>query len=253
MATQRRASSRPPIDVALPERTTLDRLGRDDLLDMLEGGREVVACQRALRQSGDSVVGALLRDVPMFFQWQHYPEGDAYDPASGSQYYYHAHPAGQRPGEHGHFHTFLRAAGMTADMAPATHDGETPWPSGDAALSHIVAISIDMRGRPTALFTVNRWVTGDAWYAAGDVCRMVDRFDVDRVLPTRTVDRWVSAMVRLFRPLVKDLVRERDVVMAAWRAIHGNDAFEDRNLEVVSQSPISVRRHMTQIRAALIG
>ena len=43
-------------------------------------------------------------------------------------------------------------------------------------VSHLIAIAIDFRGEPIRLFTTNRWVTGETWYRAEDVTRMLDRF-----------------------------------------------------------------------------
>ncbi|HSR70967.1 MAG TPA: hypothetical protein VLL72_01180, partial [Kiloniellales bacterium] len=80
---------------------------------MAEAGRAVVEAHRVLARTGDNVVGELLRDHDTFYEWDHYPPGDVYDRESHAQYYYHAHPPEQRfPGEHGHFHTFLRPKGM---------------------------------------------------------------------------------------------------------------------------------------------
>lgn len=59
-------------------------------------------------------------------------------------------------------------------------------------------------------------------------------------------------MVGLFRPLVKDLVRERDLVVAAWRAAHPDqDVFEDKNLEIVSSADISVEKQISRLRVLL--
>jgi len=60
-----------------------------------------------------------LRGGGVFYEWNHYPEGDVYDPDSHAQYYYHAHPPQLRGGdEHGHFHTFLRPRGMPSGTMP---------------------------------------------------------------------------------------------------------------------------------------
>ncbi|MBC6439790.1 MAG: hypothetical protein GDA49_05135 [Rhodospirillales bacterium] len=104
-------------------------------------------------------------------------------------------PKDQRPGEHGHFHTFLRTSGMKRGVEPIPYDGDATWP-------------------------VNRWITG---------------------------------MVRLFQPLVKDLIRERDLAVDARHRSHPGDVYEDKGLEVTSQSPISVEKQITRLRALLAG
>src|SRR5262245_54576306 len=93
-------------------------LGRARLEAMLDAGREVKNCMRVLAKEGGNVVAELLRDAPSFYEWDHYPKGDVYDRVTHAQYYYHAHPEHERPGEHGHFHTFLRPAGMPRGIKP---------------------------------------------------------------------------------------------------------------------------------------
>ena len=233
------------------EETRLENLGRDHLKDMLEAGRDVLECHRVLRRTNDNIVGELLRDSGTFYQWRHYPKGDVFDRSSHSQYYYHAHPKAQRSGEHGHFHTFLRATGMKRGVESVPYEGEAVWPSHSEALSHLIAVSMDSKGFAIGLFTVNRWVTGEAWYAAEDVCDMVNSFEIDHARPSWPVNRWITGMLRLFRPLVKDLVRERDRVVERWRLDHPGDVFEDKKLEITSQQGISVEKQVARIRALL--
>ncbi|MDA0220970.1 MAG: hypothetical protein O3B22_15555 [Proteobacteria bacterium] len=252
MAQATTARSRPPIEIDHPPRTALESLDRETLSAMLEAGKEVLECYRVLKKTGDNIVGELLRNAGTFYQWQHYPKGDVYDRDNGSQFYYHAHPKSSRPGEHGHFHTFLRASGMPRGIEPVPYGGDAVWPLGADSLSHLVAISMDKKGFPTGLFTVNRWVTGDAWYKAQDVSAMVDRFVIDHAQPSWPVNRWITGMVGLYRPLVKDLVRERDAVVAAWREAHPDqDVFEDKNLEITSVADITVERQIVRLRALL--
>jgi hypothetical protein len=252
MTAHAEAEAPPLPDIDLPPRTPLEALPRDELEAMLAAGKEVLECTRVLKKTGDNIVGELLRDAGTFYQWQHYPKGDIYDRDSGSQFYYHAHPKTNRPGEHGHFHTFLRASGMPKGMEPVPYAGDAVWPLGADSLSHLVAISMDPKGVPIGLFTVNRWVTGDAWYAAADVNAMVDRFEIDHAQPSWPVNRWITAMVGLFRPLVKDLVVERDLTMAAWQAARpGTDIYEDKSIEIVSVADISVARQISRLRALL--
>ncbi len=86
-----------------------DTLPRESLEPMLAAGEEIQECYRVLAKTGDNIVGELLRHQGTFYEWNHYPKGDIFDHATHSQYFYHAHVKGQRKGEYGHFHTFLRA------------------------------------------------------------------------------------------------------------------------------------------------
>ncbi|MCH7888171.1 MAG: hypothetical protein IIA00_02715 [Proteobacteria bacterium] len=231
---------------------TLQELPRDELETMVAAGAEVLECYRVLVKSGDNIVREVLRGQGTFTQWDHYPKGDAYDHETHSQYFYHAHPTELRGGEHGHFHTFLRAKGMPKDAAPAPYDGKVEWPGGGDALSHLIGISMDAKGYPTTLFSTNRWVTGETWYAARDVCAMLDRFVIDHARPSWPTNRWITAMLRLFGPQIRELVAARDDTVAAWREEHPNrDVFEDRELEITSRLDISVDDQIAGVRAAL--
>lgn len=229
-------------------RHTLRDVSKAELVRMAEAGGEVRHCEAALARGGDNPVGELLRGCEAFYEWSHYPADDVYDPTTHAQYYYHAHPPEERHwAEHGHFHLFVRTKGMPRGVRPVPVTGN----KGDD-LCHLVAVSMDRHGRPVRLFTVNRWVTGETWYAARDVIALLDRFDVGVVRPNWVVNRWLTALVRLFRPRIAALIRERDEAIARWRASHpGTDVFEDRALEVTSWDKIDVVRQIGQVAAAL--
>lgn len=232
------------------ETSPLTALGRERLEAMRTAGEEILECRRVLLKGGLNVVGEMLRGQGEFVEYEHYPADDVFDAETHAQYYYHAHRGSE--GEHGHFHTFLRAPGMPDGVAPVTYGGEEPWPSGDEALSHLIAVSMDAYGEPIGLFTVNRWVTGDAWYAAADVIRMLERFDIDHANPSWPANRWLGAMLRLFRPQIEALVLARDVAVADWVRSHpAVDVFEDRELEITSQIAISVEEQIAAVAAAL--
>lgn len=228
----------------------LAALPRVRLEGMRAAGDEILECYRVLDKAGLNIVGEILRGCGTFYENEHYPADDVFDGETHSQYYYHAHRGAA--GEHGHFHTFLRAAGMPPGVAPLPHAGAEPWPQGEEALSHLIAISMDAYGFPAALFTVNRWVTGDTWYRAQDVVRMLDRYAIDHAFPSWPVNRWIGAMFRLFRPQMAHLLAQRDAVIADWAQRHPHgDVFEDRALEITSRLPISVEAQIDAVREAL--
>lgn len=226
----------------------LASLPKDRLQRMVDAGADVVECHRVLARTGDNIVGELLKGVETFYEWDHYPAGDVYDQESHAQFYYHAHPQDLRGGEHGHFHTFLRPLGMPSGVGPLALPDFAPPKAANDALSHLIAISMDRYGLPIRLFSTNRWVTGETWYAAEDVTRMLDSFVVDHAQPSWPVNRWISAMIRLFHPQIVQLLERRDARLAEWKAAHPDrNAYEDRELEITSVVDISVD---DQIRAA---
>ncbi len=216
-------------------------------MQMLAAAREISECYRVLQKAGLNVVGEVLRGQGEFVEMEHYPNDDVFDSESHSQYYYHSH----RPeaGEHGHFHTFIRAAGMPKAVTPVDHPlASEVWPEGDEAITHLVGIAMDAWGYPTGLFATNRWVTGESWYEAEDVIAMLDHFSIDHARPSWPVNRWITAMLVLFRPHIEALLHHRDEVILAWQAAYpALDVFEDRRLEITGHLPVSVDAWVTQL------
>ena len=238
--------------VRKPPRINFGALTRDALEVMAAAGREVLECHRVVAKTGGNIVGEVLRGQGTFYEWSHYPKGDVYDSETYSQYYYHAHAAGQREGEHGHFHTFLRPKGMPAGIAPAPVPDFTPPKGDNDALSHLIGVSMNRPGIAIGLFGTNRWVTGETWYKAEDVVAMLDRFEIDHARPSWPANRWIGAMIRLFRPQIVALLRQRDAAMASWQRRHPDDnAYEDRRLEVTSEMKVSVDDQIRHVTAAL--
>lgn len=236
--------------ISPPRVAAMHTLARDRLHAMLAAGEDILECYRVLAKGGLNIVGELLKGQGTFYEYDHFPKGDIYDEEFSSQYYYHAHRAEQ--GEHGHFHTFLRAGAIPAHVEPVPYDGDEPWPSGDEALSHLICISMDARGFPIGLFATNRWVTAEAWYRAADVIDMLDRFRIDHANPSWPTNRWITAMMRLFEPQIAGLLTHRDAVLEAWSRDHpGIDVYEDRDLEITGWLAISVDEQLAAIRAAL--
>jgi hypothetical protein len=141
---------------------------------------------------------------------------------------------------------------MPEDCEPARLPASVKRPLGDDAISHIIAISMDKSGYPIRLFTANRWLVDDSWYKPGDVAKMIDLFDIDHAWPCWATNRWVGAMLRLFRPQIEWLVAERDEVVRVWQACHPDGvAYEDRDLDIATIHQISVEDQIQRVRAAL--
>jgi len=233
--------------------TDLESLSVEELEPLVEAAREITLCTRILAKTGDNIVGEVLRGAGPFYEWRHYPSNDVYDAEYHSQYYYHAHPPEERvDGEHGHFHTFLRPLGMPEGIAPVPLPDLAPDEDGNGALSHLIGISMDKSGRPIRLFTTNRWVTGETWYAAADVIRMLDSFIVDHARPSWPLNRWITAVMRLYRPQIVALLVQRDETVDAWQAAHPDTfVYEDRRLEVTSEVEVSLEEHIQRVELVM--
>jgi hypothetical protein len=227
-------------------------IARERLKEMHAAGLEILECYRLLEKAGANVVGQCLAHQGTFYELEHYPKGDVFDEEFGAQYYYHAH----RPdlNEHGHFHTFIRAEGMPVGVRPVDMPEDAPRPLGEDAVCHLVAISMDPHGYPTHLFTVNRWVTNETFYSAEDTLRMVERFKVEHVYPCLATNRWITAMLKLFWPQIRQLLHERDAVIAEWQRQHPErNVYEDRELEIPSRVAIDVDQQISLLEEALKG
>ena len=222
-------------------------------------------CRQVLTARGSTILREVTEGADDIAAWQRYPAGEVYDPANHAQYFYHCHaaPAGSAPGaEHGHFHLFLRAEGIPAGITPLVLPelavANAPVPPQSAPLKrgerdevvHLVALALDWRGEPVRLFTTNRWVTGETWYCADDVIRMLDRFQVSGDMPSAVLNGWVGAMVQLFQPEIAVLLRNRDKAVTEWRWRRRNNVFEDPRLEITSSFAIDLDARLAMAEAS---
>jgi hypothetical protein len=143
---------------------------------------------------------------------------------------------------------------MPPGIEPAQLPDFEPKADRHDLVCHLVAVSIDRNGWPIGLFTTNRWVTGETWYVADDVVTMLDCFDLKMDRPSWAVNRWLTGLLRLFRPPIEQLLRQRDEHIRAWQKRHPEvNAYEDRRLEVTSHLPIDVEAQVrllaTRLRA----
>lgn len=200
------------------------------LFAMQRAGREYLEDRRVLERAGLNLVSEVLRGQGEFVELEHYPRDDVFDPDTAAQYYYHAHRGME--GEHGHFHAFVR--------------------TGRKSIAHLVAVSMDAWGWPIGLFVTNRWVTDETWYSAEQVARLLACFEIDHAWPSLPVNRALGALLRLFRPQILALLRERDEVIGrAAREHPGEDVLEDRDLEVLAAIPIDVDAQVRALEATL--
>lgn len=225
-------------------------LTRSRLESMRRAAAAVLECEREVRGRVSNIVAEVLRGSDAFYEYEHYPDSDVFDPSSHSQYYYHAHRGSFL--EYGHFHLFMRQNGMPPDMTPAALPGKSRKRKRGDSLCHLIAISMDAYGTPMRLFTVNRWVTDEMWYDAPDVIRLLDKFAIDPAIAPAPVNRWIGAMVQLFWPQITVLLEHRDRVIADWRAQNPRrHALEDRRLEISSYLEISVEAQINSVSRAL--
>lgn len=179
--------------------------------------REIAFCEGLLAKGGLNVLSETFRDVSAITAWDHYPDGDVFDPVSGAQWFYHCHPAEEGGTEHGHFHCFLRPQGA------------------EGPIHHLAAVGVDAHGRMLRLFTVNQWVVGDDWLDAEATVALLPRFDIQMPRPSYLVNRWLTAIFAAYEDEIAGLIRDRDRTLEAHEPQEGVEPRQDRTLEVTSE------------------
>jgi hypothetical protein len=190
--------------------------------DRHRAAQEALFCERILAKSGTNVLRDTLRDAASVAAWSHYPVGDVFDAETGAQWYYHCHLPAADDVEHGHFHCFIRPDGAKGPV------------------HHVIAVGVDAFGRLHRIFTVNQWVVGDTWLDAEPTIALLPRFDVQLSNPSYLVNRWLTAILRLYEDDIATLIRQRDAVLAAHRPANDVAPREDRDLEVTSSLAVDL-------------
>ena len=155
-----------------------------------------------------------------------YPAGLMQFNQTGWRAYYHCHPASRAgnhrfQGEHGHFHIFVRT-----QTEPET------W-------SHVVALAMDNMGQPLGWFTVNQWVTGEAWQSARLLARYLNEIPFDS--QTSLVERWILSILALSRITVSAVLHERDKIIEQKQCeAKGIDVKRDKGLYLLSEVAINL-------------
>ena len=198
---------------------------------LLHAANDALGIPLRYAQSGSSLVLAAMAGAQQCVELQHYPRSDVVDATHGTRFYYHAHATKRQPvNEHGHFHLFANGSQQ-----------------GD--YTHLAGLSLDAQGQPVRFFTTNRWVTGETWRTATEVEQFLAGFAVQTQGRMAPVARWLTAMVHLYRAQLAQLLRRRDAAMARRCTRQGWDALcEDRQLDVVTQTRISLARRIHQIQ-----
>lgn len=137
-----------------------------------------------------------------------YPDPDIVDRRYGYQYFYHSHRHGAL--EHGHIHVFHHAT--ASGKRRYINREKKSWLR--TAPSHLFAISLDNRGLPIGLFTVNLWVTKGHWFDATTTLEMVRRLQVDIAGEHGESAVWLTGFVGMYAAVIEPLLRRRDKTLA---------------------------------------
>ncbi len=210
----------------------LARCAADELGRSAAAAAQLTQQMVRLARSGRSILGELAGAAAAPKVWQHLPEGDAHDPRSGYRYYYHCHAGhGAVHSEHGHFHVF-------ADDDSA------------GGVTHLAAIGVDAHGLPLRLFTTNGWITDERWRPAARVLELIDGFVLRAPQRLQQVHAWLRALLQMFRPQLRWLLRARDQRLRELRGGQPRPGlFDDRRVTVLSQIKVSLAQQALALDA----
>jgi hypothetical protein len=232
-----------PEPLLTPPFDDLSPLPRARVAAMHAAGRELIDLLEILVEQGRHPVRDVLdADPKAFTHWAPQPSTAVQDTTNGGAWYYHSHEAGEHAPweEHGHFHCFhtrdlIRRRARSLARPPEERAG---------GYVHLAALSIDVRGVPIKLFSVNRWMTDEWLYRAADITPLVDRFSAIAAGQFVETSRWLAAMLRLFQPQVAWLLAERE------RVILGAHHSEDRSIGVTSAVDLDLDRQLDIVECA---
>jgi hypothetical protein len=209
-------------------------------MDPVKAAYTVIETITAMAGEARPLMRRVLPDDSEVHFWQHFPKKDARDRDTRSRWYYHVHKLGDRDAdEHGHFHLFLHRTQLP--------EGEVPTvmpPEGEKAkahVTHIAGLSINYQGIPRAWFVTNRFITNEFLYPADVIIAHLPDYMVDNTQEDSLVNRFVTAMVALYREEIAELLRLRDIRQAELVAEHGTAAYEKASgVDVLASIPIDL-------------
>lgn len=189
----------------------------------------------------------LLSDVlsgQMPVQWAHYPMDDAIDEKSGYQWFYHTHGTEDRRVDHahGHIHLFAKRS-LWSRRLQSKHEKAFQMLCGSTPLlantCHLLAIGFDAKGLPVSLFTVNRWVTGDALLSRQLTLNLLQKMQINSGY--LHVDAVITSVIQLCFDEITALMTMRDKSLADCKA---PDPLNEQQLEILSETQIDLDEKM---------
>lgn len=206
--------------------------------DAKVAGQRLLETYAALAAQGKHLLHGLLDQPPR--QWQHYPEDDAIDPVSGYQWFYHSHSPDDRPGaaEHGHFHLFARRQLWARRLQSASEKAFaslTGYPNKRVNTRHLISVSLDAKGIPISLFTVNSWVTGDLMLSAELTLRLLAQMQLNTGYPE--IDAVLECVIALYQDENCQLLATRDAALSKKPPL---SVLTDNGLELLSEVTIAL-------------
>lgn len=175
--------------------------------------KQIISIINQLKKEGSNLVKKVMNGKKYKYDpYTHYPyNGGIKDEQTGYQLFFHIH----RPNEYGHFHTFAKDE------------------NGD--LVHLILISMNKKGEPIGLATVNRWVTGDKYVKADFLKIFAERYFVEPSLfKDKRIVEFVNSIFKAYKEEIYQLFDQRDKWIIEYVDKNFREPFEDRDYEILS-------------------
>jgi len=208
------------IAVSLPIKTSALNLFDKSVALLNKSLEKVLEIISSLRDEKSSIVKKVMDGKEYKFDpYFHYPiQGGIVDDDTKSRVFFHCH----RENEFGHFHTFVE-----------DENGE---------LVHLVLISMDEDGNPTALATVNRWVTDDKYVKAEQLKILFDEFKINpKLFKDERLLLFIKNILEGYKTEIFELFDKRDEWIKEYAFENYREPFEDREHEVLSSIEINLK------------
>jgi hypothetical protein len=204
-------------------------------LDFAAAQRLLLDASQAMYDSGRPLMRRILPDDPEdIVQWEHYPDRDVVNGPMKCRYFYHCHPPEERSsGEHGHFHLFVDKGAIIEDVQPLVTG--RPGPESQVDVVHIAGLSISTDGLPLEWFTVNRWMTDEWLYPAESIIAILSQINFRGRRGNGQVNRWLTAMVALYRNEIAELLVQRDAVL-----LESDLSGDNEDVEITSRCAVDL-------------
>lgn len=196
-------------------------------MDEVLAAHTIYDCLLDFGKQATNPVLAVIDDECPFQSGRHYPDPYLEFFGQGLRAYYHCHShPQQQEDEHGHFHLFARIE-------------EESW-------THLAALSMDQKGQTKRWLSTNRWVTDEHWASAEHLNRMsLPVIDADKL---SLVERWVYAMLCLYRSELGELRQKRDQYLIKIKDASADaDILEDRAHYILAAQEISLMDKMQEV------
>ena len=119
-------------------------------------------------------------------------------------------------------------------------------------MTHLIAISLDGRGLPIGLFSVNRWVSEDRWLPAAGTLRLLDGISLSGASCNPHLGGWLLHFLQFYRPTTERLLSLRDQHLSQV-ATSRSEALEARELEIPSHCLIDWAADLAGAEANLLS